>query len=133
MTLPISGLAAALSGLILVALAFRVSSLRMRHQVATGDGDIPALARAIRVHANSIEQMPIFLVQCLCYEANVGSTPLLAALVATFLLGRLAFAWSYSRAPIGLGRRLGAGVTYLTQLALGTTLLVHLLATMLHF
>lgn len=82
MTLPISGLAAALSGLILVALAFRVSSLRMRHQVATGDGDIPALARAIRVHANSIEQMPIFLVQCLCYEANVGSTPLLAAVSA---------------------------------------------------
>ena len=129
MSLPVSGFAAALCGLILVALAFRVSLLRMRHRVATGSGDIPALNRAIRAHANSIEQMPIFLVQCLCYEASAGSTRTLAALVALFLVGRLVFAWSYSRAPISLGRRFGAGVTYVTQLALGLLLLVQMVAT----
>lgn len=52
---------AAFCGLLLVGLALRVSALRMRHKVPFGDGGNTALMRAIRVHANTAEHAPVFV------------------------------------------------------------------------
>lgn len=127
MHIPVTGFAAAVCGLLLVLLALRVSRLRMRHRVALGDGGNAELNRAIRAHANSAEQAPIFLLMSLCYELSTGSSWLLIGLVALFLLGRLSLSWGLSRASINAARRLGAGLTYVSQLALALALLARLL------
>lgn len=127
MHIPVTGFATAVCGLLLVALALRVSQLRMRHGVALGDGGNAELNRAVRAHANSTEQAPIFLLMSLCYELYAGSSWLLIGLVALFLLGRLSLSWGLSRGNINRARRLGASLTYFTQLALALALLTQLL------
>ncbi|MDP3859433.1 MAG: MAPEG family protein [Stagnimonas sp.] len=126
MPIPVTGLATALCGLLLVALAARVSQLRMRHRVALGDGGNAELGRAIRAHGNTAEHAPIFLLMSACSELLAGPTWLLAALVALFLLGRLLLVWGLVRAPINSARRNGAALTYLSQLLLALLLLVQL-------
>lgn len=131
MHIPVTGFAAAVCGLLLLFLAMRVSMLRMRHRVALGDGGIVELVRAIRAHANTMEQVPIFLLMALCYEIYVGASPWLMLLVAGFLLARLLLAWGLSTATLSLPRRLGAALTYLTQLGLALALLVQVVTTLL--
>lgn len=127
MHIPVTGFATAICGLLLVLLALRVSRLRMRQRVALGDGGNAELNRAIRAHGNSAEHAPIFLLTSLCYELYAGSSWLLAGLVALFLFGRLSLSWGLSRASINGARRLGAGLTYFSQLALALALLTQLL------
>lgn len=131
MHIPVTGFAAAVCGLLVLFLAMRVSQLRMRHQVALGDRDIPELMRAIRVHGNTIEQVPIFLIQCACYEIYLGAGFFLMTIVAVFLLARLVFAWGLSRATLSPARRIGAGLTYVAQLLLSLALLVQVVSTLL--
>ena len=130
MHIPVTALAAALCGLLLLFLAMRVSQLRMRHQVALGDGGKPELMRAIRAHANTVEQVPVFLLQCACYEIYLGASPALMLLVAAFLLARLLLAWGLSTATLSPPRRIGAGLTYLTQLLLSLALLWQVISTL---
>ncbi len=131
MHIPVTGFAAGVCGLLLLFLAMRVSMLRMHHRVALGDGGVPELMRAIRAHGNTVEQVPIFLLQCVCYEIYLGAGFSLIALVATFLLARLLLAWGLSTATLSLRRRVGAGLTYLTQLVLSLALLGQVVATLL--
>src|SRR5690606_36194496 len=60
--MPYSVYVAALLGLLLIALSFNVSRLRMRHQVAFGDGGRPDLIKAVRAHGDSLEQSLLFIV-----------------------------------------------------------------------
>ena len=131
MPIPVTALAAALCGLLLLFLAMRVSQLRMRHQVALGDGGKSELIRAIRAHANTCEQAPIFLLQCACYEIYFGAGWTLILLAAAFLLARLLLAWGLSTATLSPPRRIGAGLTYLTQLLLSLALLGQVISTLL--
>jgi len=130
MHIPVTGFAAAVCGLLLLFLAMRVSQLRLRHQVALGDGGIAELTRAIRAHANTMEQAPIFLLMSLCYEMYLGAGLSLMLLVAGFLFARLLFAWGLSTATVSPSRRLGAALTYLTQLGLALALLVQVVTTL---
>lgn len=131
MHIPVTGFAAAFCGLLLLFLAMRVSMLRMQHQVALGDGGVVALTRAIRAHANTVEQVPIFLLMSLCYEMYLGAGLSLMLLVGGFLFARLLLAWGLSTATLSPSRRLGAGLTYLTQLGLALALLVQVVTTLL--
>lgn len=123
MAIPATAALASFCGLLLVALAARVSQLRMRHKVAFGDGGNPALMRAVRVHANTAEHAPIFLLLALVYELSRGTTGLLVAAGVVFALARLAFtAGLLGRGLHGL-RQLGALATYLVQALLALALL----------
>jgi uncharacterized protein len=73
---PVTGLYAALLALLLLALAFRVVVLRWRTKTGIGDGGDRRLARAIRVHGNAIEYVPIALVLLLVAEVG-GANPAL--------------------------------------------------------
>jgi len=116
MLLTVTGIAAALCGLLLLTLALRVSLLRVRHKVALGDGGVPELSRAIRAHGNTVEQVPVFLLQSACWEIVFGAGWLLITLAAVFVAARLLFAW---------------GLTYLMQLILSLGLLVQLVTAVL--
>ncbi len=116
MQIPVTAACAALCGLLILVLAFRVSLLRMRYRVAIGDGGHDELVRAIRVHANTIEFVPIFVLLSLCYELYAGANAVLIGLDGVFVAARIAFAVGYSLAPVHPLRRLGAGLSYLSLL-----------------
>jgi uncharacterized membrane protein YecN with MAPEG domain len=60
--MPSTPLFAAIFALIYIALAALVIRLRMSNQVSLGDGDLSELKRAVRVHGNFIEYVPISLI-----------------------------------------------------------------------
>lgn len=129
MQIPVTAACAAICGLLILVLAFRVSLLRMRHRIALGDGGVEALSRAIRVHANTVEFVPIFVPLCLCYELYAGANAVLAGLAGVFVVARLAFAVGLSLAPVHPLRRIGAGLTYLSLLLLSLLLLAAVVTT----
>lgn len=105
----------ALQGLLLFALAMRISLLRMKFLISTGDGDNPILFAALRAQGNAIEQIPIFGMLLLALTFNQLPDFYLSALVTAFTLARIAHAIGMNY-KIFIARRLGAGVTYLLQL-----------------
>lgn len=129
MQIPVTAAATAICALLVVFLGVRVSRLRIRHRVTLGDGGNAELLRAIRVHANTVEYVPMFLLLSLCYELYAGANWALLVLDAGFLLGRLAFVWGMSQADLHAGRRLGAMLSYLTTLLLALLLLAAVVTT----
>lgn len=129
MQIPVTAACAAIGGLLILALAIRVSLLRNRFRVALGDGGNEELMRAIRSHANTVEFLPMFVILSLCYELYAGANWALATLVGLFLFGRLSFAIGMALAPVHLLRRVGAGLSYLTLLLLSLLLLAAVIAS----
>lgn len=123
MQIPVTAATAALCALLVIGLALRVSSLRVRYRIALGDGGNVELLRAIRAHANTIEYVPLFVLLSLCYELYAGANVFLIALDISFIVGRLSFAWGLSVAALHPARRLGALLSYLTTAALAVLLL----------
>jgi uncharacterized membrane protein YecN with MAPEG domain len=128
MNIPVTAALAAFCGLLLVGLASRVSSLRMRHKVPFGDGGHTDLMRAIRVHANTTEHAPIFVLMTLAWELMRGPTGFLVAIAATFALARAGFAAAILGRGLHQLRMLTAALTYLCQAVLAAALLVAVLA-----
>lgn len=122
----IVGLYAALAALLMLALAIRVMWLRDRRGVGLGSGGDADLARAIRVHANAVEYVPLALV-LLTLVALAGARPAWLHVYGIVLIAaRLLHAFGLSRNPgRSFGRAAGAGLTVLVILAMAIELLVH--------
>ena len=93
----ITPLNAALLGLVFVALSLQTIRLRRRHRVALGDGDQAPLRRAMRVHANFAEYVPLALLLMFFVERGGGSALRIHALGIALLAGRLLHAWGVSQ------------------------------------
>ncbi|WP_108125125.1 MAPEG family protein [Saccharospirillum mangrovi] len=107
------------NALLLLVLALNVSLVRRRHNIANGDGDEPAVRRAIRAHANGIEYTPIFALLVLALSLQLTADWWLGVLVLGFTLGRVMHALGML-GPNRLLRFWGAAVTYLwTAAAIG--------------
>ncbi len=106
---------AGLSGLLLLALSFQVVGLRRKHRVGLGTGDHPALERAVRVHANFCEYVPIALLLLLVLELGAALPAwLLHALGIMLIVGRVLHAAGLSRsAGTSTGRFVGTLLTWL--------------------
>ena len=63
--------------LLMLALAIRVIRLRWKLRVGLGDGGDKAMSRAIRVHGNATEHVPIALILMLAAELGHASPMLL--------------------------------------------------------
>lgn len=122
MPIPVTVALAAFCGLLLVALASRVSILRFRNKIPFGDGGNPALMRAIRTHGNTAEHAPVYLLLTLAWELTRGPTDFLVGLAVLFVAARLAFTAGVLGRGLHLWRMLGAGLTYLAQLLLAAAL-----------
>ncbi|MCF5838578.1 MAPEG family protein [Aeromonas veronii] len=119
---------AALLALFFVLLSIRTIRTRHSRKVALGHGDDPAMLRAMRVHANFAEYVPLALL--LIYFVETGSqTPWLIHLLGSaLLLGRLCHAFGMSRTPENFRYRVvGMGLTF-TVILVST---VHILITAL--
>lgn len=120
MLLPITGLYAALLGLLIIVLLLRVVAKRWKFRVGVGDGGEKALTLAIRAHGNAIETIPIALILLAVLEANKGSAQILHIFGAALLFARLAHAFGLSRSgKTSPGRFLGTVLTIVVILGLG--------------
>ncbi|MEO8509206.1 MAG: MAPEG family protein [Betaproteobacteria bacterium] len=119
MTVPITALYAGLCGVLLLSLAARVIRLRWKLRIGIGDGGERPLHKAMRVHGNAAEYLPIALLLLLVAELDHSSPMLLHVCGATFVAARVLHA-------IGLSRSSGATWPRMA----GTTLTVLVIATL---
>jgi uncharacterized membrane protein YecN with MAPEG domain len=115
---------AAILALLLIGLSLNISRLRMRHQVAFGDGGKSDLIKAVRAHGNSLEQSVLFIVLLYLGEATgqIGG-PLTAALGFAFIMLRVLFCTGLF-ARILLLRQASHALTMLVLLAVTLLLLI---------
>ena len=83
--------------LILVFLSIRTLRLRRRHQIAIGHGSEPALERAMRVHANFCEYVPISLLLLFFFESLSDDKLWVHIMCIVLVLGRLLHAYGVSQ------------------------------------
>jgi uncharacterized membrane protein YecN with MAPEG domain len=115
----ITALYAGLVMLLLLVLALPVSRLRGKLHIGLGDGGNPALARAIRTHANLAEWGVPVLLLLLVAELNRAPAVLLHAAGIVLVIGRLLHAFGLSRTGgASFGRMYGAGFTWLVLVVL---------------
>ena len=109
---PVTGLYAALCALIVVALALRVIVLRWSTKTGLGDGGDRRLARAIRVHGNAIEYVPLALILMLVAELGGANRVVLNGCGIALVAARIAHAYGLARtAGASAGRLVGTSVT----------------------
>ena len=89
LTLPVTAVYVSLLAVLVVILALLVVRLRRGLKVGIGDGGNRDLARAIRVHGNAIESIPLFLVLLAVYEINGGNLTLLHIFGGVFFIARV--------------------------------------------
>ncbi len=89
---------ASLLALLFVALSVRVIRVRRRRQIALGDAGDAALLRAIRVHSNFAEYVPLCLFMIYLVETQIGWALLVHGLGLVLVLARLSHAYGVSQA-----------------------------------
>jgi uncharacterized protein len=94
----ITSLYAALLGLFFVALSVRTLRLRRSLRIAVGDAGNTVMLRAMRVHSNFAEYVPIALLLIYLGEAQGASRLLVHALGLALLVGRVVHAYGLSQA-----------------------------------
>lgn len=97
MMLAIVPVYAALLALLFVALSIRVVKTRRRERVAIGDGDNPRLRRAIGVHNNFAQHVPLALLLLAFVELAAAPILLLHILCLMLLVGRCMHAYGVSQ------------------------------------
>lgn len=95
----VTALHAALLMALFLALTFRVFAERYRTQVMIGTGGDARLERAVRLHGNFAEYVPVFLVALLAAELCGAATWALHAAGLAMLAGRALHAAGMWRAP----------------------------------
>jgi len=119
MSVPVTALYAAVLAILVTAFAINVTATRMKLRISLGDGGNSLMSRAMRIHGNAIEYIPVALLLMIAYELNGGSRVVLhiagIALVASRSLH--AFALWRSDEPT-LSRGAGQMLTRLTIAAL---------------
>jgi hypothetical protein len=114
----VTPLYAGLLGLLLIVLVVNVSRQRVGLNIPFGDGDHPALKRAIRAHANLTENAPLGLILLLAVEVQGFTAATVHALGATLVIGRVLHAFGLSRYEgRSVGRAGGILLTWLMILA----------------
>jgi hypothetical protein len=113
---------AALLGLLLLWLSYRVSRERIAHNVALGDGGHASLQRAIRAQANLTEYAPLALILLASIEAEGFHPPAVHTLGVLLVVGRGLHAFGLIRtAGASAPRAIGASLTWL-MILLGSLL-----------
>ena len=115
---------AALLVLLFVVLSIRTLRLRRTLKIGVGDGGNPQMLRAMRVHSNFAEYVPLALLMVYLVESR-GAYPVFVHALGLFLLaGRLSHAYGVSQAREDLRFRVaGMALTFATLLSAAAYLL----------
>jgi len=87
--LAITGLYTSILALFLIYQAINIIKLRIKFQVGLGDGGEKPLTKAIRIHGNFTEYMPLALILLAIYEVNGGDQLYLHIFGITLVAGRV--------------------------------------------
>ena len=116
---------ASILGLLFIGLSLRTIRLRRRLRVAIGDNDNAELRRAMRVHANFAEYVPLTLLLVFFVEMDGLPVAWVHALCLTLLCGRLLHAWGVSQIRENFRYRVyGMVLTFASIISAGMTIMV---------
>lgn len=122
--MPTTSLYAAVLALIFSALSILTIRTRRRQKIAIGDAGNASMLRAIRVHANFAEYVPLGLLLIYLVEVASNSQWLVHALGLCLVAGRLLHAFGVSQPDEVFGYRVtGMALTLTTILACAGSLL----------
>ncbi|WP_235839571.1 MAPEG family protein [Cognaticolwellia mytili] len=118
-TLSLTGLYASLLGILYIGLTINIIRLRRRFKIGIGTGQNDILAKAIRVHGNFSEYVPLALILLGIYELNNASSVMLHALGSILVLARALHVVGLNR-TIGISKQrvYGMLLTFLVILVL---------------
>ena len=104
---------AAIFGLMFIYLSICVIKQRRSAKVSIGDGDNPALRKAIAVHNNFSQYVPLALLLIAFVELNHASATITHGLCACLLVGRVAHAYGLAQ-PVQIMklRQIGVLLTF---------------------
>ena len=121
----ITPLYASLLALFFVALSVRTLNLRRKLKIGIGTGDNPLMLRAMRVHSNFAEYVPLALLLSLMVELLNGSILIVHFVCACLVAGRCIHAYGVSNASENYRYRvLGMSLTFTSICASAIILLV---------
>ena len=83
--------------LVFVALSFNVIRFRLKSGIPFGDGKDKSMKRAIRVHGNFAEYVPITLIMIYFVETQGQNSTLVHGLGSAFLLARISHIYGVSQ------------------------------------
>ncbi|HEY2255710.1 MAG TPA: MAPEG family protein [Variovorax sp.] len=116
--MPITSFYAALLGLLFVVLSVRTLRLRRKLKISVGDAGNAQLLRAMRVHANFAEYVPLTLLLLAFAEAQGASAAWLHIALGGLLVARVSHAWGVSQVEENyVFRVFGVGVTLTVLIA----------------
>ena len=124
--LAITSLYASILAILVIFLAYKVVDFRRVKSVGLGDnGDKDGL-RAIRVHANAVEYVPMIVILMGIYEVNGGSSMVLHIIGAVAVIARILHATGLSKSSgTTFGRFVGTLLTWITTLVLAGLNIYH--------
>jgi len=106
---------AALFGLFFIFLSVRTLRLRRKLGVPLGNGEHPKMLRAMRVHSNFAEYVPLALLLIYFGEVQGGLEFMVHALCITLLIGRAIHAYGVSQVDENYNYRVaGMALTFFT-------------------
>ena len=115
----ITALYAGLFGILYIVLCGFVVAHRRRARIGLGLGSDTGLERAVRVHGNFAEYVPLFLVLLLLAELGGAAAWLLHIVGAVVFLARIAHAYGLSQSSgTSSGRFMGTLATWVSILVL---------------
>jgi Uncharacterized relative of glutathione S-transferase, MAPEG superfamily len=121
----ITSLYAAILALLFYKLSMRTIQLRRQLRIPIGDGGEPQMIRAMRVHANFAEYVPLALVLLFLVESNGAQSWVVHVLGLILLAGRLLHAGGVSRVKEDFRLRIaGMRMTFIMLIAASVYLLV---------
>ena len=116
--MPVTTMVAAIMGLLIVIVSYRVAIHRLRSRIEIGAGGDAQLERLIRVQGNLTEYAPITLILLGLLEIGGTSQNILITLGGVFVIARLAHAHGFGTKPgKNPGRFYGMIATWLVILS----------------
>lgn len=116
MILPVSLTAAAAAAFINLWLGIRIGQVRTSEKVSIGDGGNEKVIRRMRAQANFVEFTPFVLILIALIEMAAGTSTLLWAVMAVYMVARIAHALGMDGLP--RGRAIGIILTLLIMTGL---------------
>lgn len=124
MIIPVTGVFAAVIGILLLVLSAHVSRFRMKYKKGLGVTDDPDFVAAVRAHGNLVEYAPLGLIMLGAAELNGVASGLVYWTGMALVVGRILHAWGMINGHGGphWARALGILLTWLSILALALLL-----------
>ena len=128
MSVQISAIYASVLAIVFIVLSYRVAQRRMRFQVGLGTGDNRELERAVRIHGNFAEYVPLALLLLALFESGGAPGWAVHAAGAALLIARVLHAVGLTQSSgRTTGRFTGILATWLVILGLALGNLVRAL------